>query len=127
VVNGPALSVEKTKGDCGSCSRRRRRKARNSRPARGWTEGEPFLARFTTVGEVHRVPPERHQLGRSNAVPVGHQYHGRVAVAVTVIAGGGRQPIDLGIGEVLARAKLGDLALDAIILAVSRAGLPNVD
>ena len=59
------------------------------------------------MGEVDGVPAQRHQLGRPQAVPVGDQHHGGVAVAIAVLAGGSDQASDLAIGEVLARADLG--------------------
>ena len=59
------------------------------------------------VGEVDGVPAQRDQLGRPQAVPIGDQHHGGVAVAIAVLAGGSDQPIDLGVGQVLARADLG--------------------
>jgi hypothetical protein len=40
-------------------------------------------------------------------VPVGHQQHGGVAVAVAASLGGVDQPLDLGHGEVLAGAQVG--------------------
>src|SRR5262249_38569488 len=46
-VNGALRSDVKMKGETGSCSRLSRRKARSSRPDRGWTLGDPLLARFT--------------------------------------------------------------------------------
>ena len=59
------------------------------------------------MGEVDGVPAQRDQLGRPQAVPVGDQHHGGVAVAIAVLASGRDQPIDLGVGQVLARADLG--------------------
>ena len=59
------------------------------------------------MGEVDGVPAQRHQLGRPQPVPVGDQHHGGIAVAVAVLPGGSDQAIDLGIGQVLARADLG--------------------
>ena len=68
------------------------------------------------VGEVDGVPPQRHQLGRPQPMPVGDQHHGGVAVAMAVLAGGSDQTTDLAVGEVLTRAGLG------IALAARRAG-----
>ena len=59
------------------------------------------------MGEVDGVPAQRDQLGRPQAVPVGDQHHGGVAVAMAVLAGGRDQPSDLAVGQVLARADLG--------------------
>src|SRR4051794_15631715 len=58
------------------------------------------------VGEVDGVPPQRDQLGRPQAVSVGDQHHGGVAVAVAVLPGGSDQAGGLAIGEVLAGAAL---------------------
>ena len=57
--------------------------------------------------EVHLIPTQVDQLGRSQAVPVGHEDHGRVAVAPAVALGNLDEPLDLGLGEVLAGAQLG--------------------
>ena len=59
------------------------------------------------VGEVDGVPPQRDQLGRPQAVPIGDQHHGGVAVAMAVLPGGSDQAGDLAIGEILAGADLG--------------------
>ena len=59
------------------------------------------------VAEVDRIPPQRHQLGRPQAVPVGEQDHGGVAVAVAIEPGRRDQPGDLSVGQVLARPDLG--------------------
>ena len=59
------------------------------------------------MAEVDRIPPQRHQLGHPESVPIGDQHHGGVAVAVTVAAGGGDQLVDLGLGQVLAGTDLG--------------------
>ena len=59
------------------------------------------------MGEVDRVPAQRHQLGRPQAVPIGDQHHGGVAVAMAVLPGGSDQASDLAVGEVLAGADLG--------------------
>ena len=59
------------------------------------------------VGEVDGIPAQRDQLGRPQAVPIGDQHHGGVAVAMAVLPGGSDQAIDLGVGQVLARADLG--------------------
>ena len=59
------------------------------------------------MGKVDRVPAQRDQLARPQAMPVGDQDHGGVAVAIAVLASCRDQPIDLGVGQVLARADLG--------------------
>jgi hypothetical protein len=59
------------------------------------------------VGEVDRIPAQRHQLGRPQAVPISDQHRGGVAVAMAVLPGGSDQTSDLAIGEVLAGADLG--------------------
>ena len=47
VVNGAPRSDVNTNGDLGSCSRAKRRSARNSSPRIGWVLGVPFLTRRT--------------------------------------------------------------------------------
>ena len=69
----------------------------------------------TAVGEVDRVPAQRYQLDRPQAVPIRDQHRGGVAVAMAVLPGGSDQAGDLAIGEVLAGADLG------IALAARRA------
>ena len=59
------------------------------------------------MGKIDGVPPQRDQLARPQAVPVGDQHHGGVAVAMAVLAGCRDQPSDLAVGQVLARADLG--------------------
>ena len=59
------------------------------------------------MGKIDGVPAQRDQLARPQAVPVGDQHHGGVAVAIAVLASCSDQPIDLAIGQVLARADLG--------------------
>ena len=56
--------------------------------------------------EVHLVPPQVHQLGRPQAMPVGHKDHRGVPVAPAVSRGGFHQPLDLGLGQVLAGAQV---------------------
>ena len=58
-------------------------------------------------GELDLVPAQVHQFGSAQAVPVGHQDHGGVAVAPAVSLGGLHQPLDLGLGQVFAGAQLG--------------------
>ena len=57
--------------------------------------------------EVHLVPPQVHQFGRPQAVPIGHEHHRGVPVTPTVSRGGFHQPLDLGLGQVLAGAQVG--------------------
>ena len=57
--------------------------------------------------ELHLIPAQVHQLGGPQAVPVGHQDHGGVPVAPAVALGGVHQPLDLGLGQVLAGAQVG--------------------
>ena len=59
------------------------------------------------MGEVDGVPAQRHQLGRPQAVPVGDQHHGGIAVAVAIPPGSIDQAGYLAIGQILARADLG--------------------
>ena len=56
------------------------------------------------MGEVEHVPAQGGELAHPQAVAVGDQDHGGVAVAVAAgpRSGGGDQPFDLGRGEVLA-------------------------
>jgi hypothetical protein len=60
------------------------------------------------LGEVDHVPAQADQLGDAQAVPVGDEDHGAVAVGVAAepIAGGLAQALDLLAGEELARAQL---------------------
>jgi hypothetical protein len=54
--------------------------------------------------EVYLVPPQVHQFGRAEAMAIGQQDHGRVAVAVPIVFLDGRQHlIDFSLQEVLAR------------------------
>ena len=59
------------------------------------------------VGKIDGVPPQRHQLGRPQAVPIRDQDHGRITVAVAIPRGGGNQAGNLGVGQILARTDLG--------------------
>ena len=59
------------------------------------------------MGKVNGVPAQRDQLARPQAMAVGDQDHGGVTVAIAVLASYRDQPIDLGVGQVLARADLG--------------------
>ena len=72
--------------------------------------GVPCLTlRTCSVGgpEVHLIPPQVHQFGGPQAVPVGHQDHRGVPVTPTVSRGGFHQPLDLGFRQVLAGAQVG--------------------
>ena len=59
------------------------------------------------MGEVDGVPPQRHQLGRPQAVPIGDQDHCRITMAVSILRGGNDQACNLRISQILARANLG--------------------
>jgi hypothetical protein len=54
--------------------------------------------------KVHLIPPQIDQFGHPQTMPVGHQHHGRVPVAVAVALRHRDQPLNLMLGEVLARA-----------------------
>ena len=58
------------------------------------------------VVEMDGVPAQRHDLGGTQPVPVGDEHHGGVAIPVAVLAGGGDQLLDLGIGQIFPAAKL---------------------
>ena len=110
VLNGAPRSEVNTNGDFGSCSRWSRRSARNSSPRMGWVLGVPCLDPADVQGgrvELDLIPAQVHQLGRPQAMPVGHQDHGGVAVAIAVVFGGLHQPLDLGLGQVFAGAQVG--------------------
>ena len=57
-------------------------------------------------GELDLVPAQVHQLRRPQAVPVRHQHHRSVPVPPAVSRGGFHQPLDLGLGQVLAGPQL---------------------
>ena len=57
--------------------------------------------------EIHLVPPQVHQFGGPQAVSVGHEDHRGVPVAPAVSRGGFHQPLDLGLGKVLAGPQVG--------------------
>ena len=59
------------------------------------------------VGKVDGIPAQRDQLARPQAVPIGDQHRGGVAVAMAVLPGSSDQPSDLGVGQVFTRADLG--------------------
>ena len=56
--------------------------------------------------EVDLLPLKGSHFSGTEAVAVGHQHHQRIAGAVAVAAGGLDQPLDFGIGQVLALAQL---------------------
>ena len=73
-------------------------------PPNGMGAGCPLLGpanRQRRVIEVDLVPTQVDKFRRSQAVPVGQQHHGGIAVAVSVGLGGLRQALDLGIGQIL--------------------------
>src|SRR5579862_8901801 len=51
------------------------------------------------------IPPQVHKLCRPEAMPIGRQDHGGVAMPPTVLPGGGHQPFDLGLCQVLTGAE----------------------
>src|SRR6516164_911176 len=57
--------------------------------------------------EVHLLPPQRAQFGRSEAMPVGEQDHGRVPVAMAVVPGSLHKPFDLTLRQVFTLAVMG--------------------
>ena len=59
------------------------------------------------VGKVDGVPAQRHQLDRPQAMPVGEQHHGGVAMTIAVASGRFHELLHLGIGEVLSRPRCG--------------------
>ena len=59
------------------------------------------------MGKIDGVPAQRDQFARPQAMAVGDQDHGGVAVAIAVLASCRDQPIDLGVGQVFPRAGLG--------------------
>src|SRR5262245_15486220 len=59
-----------------------------------------------TVGEVDRIPPQRHKLGHPKGVPKGDQDHGGIPMAVAIATGRSDQPDDLGISQIFPDADL---------------------
>src|SRR4029077_15504795 len=59
------------------------------------------------MGKIDGVPAQRDQLARPQAMAVGNQDHGGVAVAIAVLVSCRDSAVDLGVGQVLARAYLG--------------------
>jgi hypothetical protein len=57
--------------------------------------------------EVDVVPLQADQLEGAKPMAVGDQDHRGVAVAVPIVAGNLAHPLDLGLGQVFARANLG--------------------
>jgi hypothetical protein len=55
--------------------------------------------------EIHLLPPQVHQFGGPQAVPVGHKDHRGVPVPPTVSLGRVHQPLDLGFRQVLTGAE----------------------
>jgi hypothetical protein len=69
--------------------------------------GVPFLAlRMCSGFEVDLLPAEVHHFGCSEAMPVGHKHHERVAMAVAVLPDRLNQLLDFVGGEVLTGAQL---------------------
>jgi hypothetical protein len=60
----------------------------------------------TTVRKLDRIPPEHHKLGDAQTMAVGQQNHRPVAMAPPVRFGRPDQALDLGVGEILTRAKV---------------------
>src|SRR3974390_875539 len=60
-----------------------------------------------TMHQVYLLPSQRAQFGRSEAMPVGQQDHGRVPVAMPIAAGSLHEPFDLALGQVLTLAVMG--------------------
>lgn len=89
--------------------------------------GEPFLTLRTARGvlEVDLVPTQVDQFRCSQAVPVGHKDHRRVAVAVPVALGCFRQAGDLRISQVFAGAELGILRASRRNCSFSVVGVTN--
>src|SRR5262249_33544395 len=56
--------------------------------------------------EVDLIPPQVHQLGCPQPMPVGDKDHGAVPVPPTVAPDGSHKPLDLGLGQVLAGAQV---------------------
>ena len=57
--------------------------------------------------EINLVPAQVDKLGHPQAVPIGRQDHGGVAVTVAIALGRFHQALDLGLGKVLTGAQLG--------------------
>jgi hypothetical protein len=53
------------------------------------------------ITEIHLIPPQVHEFGCPQAMPVSHKDRGGVPVAPTVFLGRVDQPLDLGLGQVL--------------------------
>jgi hypothetical protein len=74
--------------------------------------GVPFLTRRThRAAEVDLVPTQVAGLRGTQAVPLGQEDHGGVAVTVAVAPGSLDQGFDLLVGQVLAGPQLGVLLL----------------
>ena len=61
----------------------------------------------TSMIEVNRIPAERHQFGRAEAMAISDQDHGRVAMPMPVVTSRCDQLLDLFGGQVLAAADFG--------------------
>src|SRR5215831_21403744 len=88
-VNGAPRSEVKMMGETGSCSRLSWRKARTA--GNGMDSWRTILGSIdvqSTVTEVDSVPTQGHKLAYPQAMPIGDQDHGGVAVAMAVAAGG---------------------------------------
>jgi hypothetical protein len=59
-----------------------------------------------TRPEVHLIPTKVHKFEGAQAVPIGHEDHGRVAVVMAVSLGLCRQLLDFGFRQVLPSAQL---------------------
>jgi hypothetical protein len=56
--------------------------------------------------KVDLIPAQIDQFGRSQAMPIGHEQHGGVPVAVAIALGRLSQPLDLMLGEIFAAPQL---------------------
>src|SRR3954453_6417770 len=54
-----------------------------------------------TMCQVHLLPPERAKLRSPQPMTEGQENHGRIAVAIAVVASGLHEPLDLALGQVL--------------------------
>ena len=56
--------------------------------------------------KVDLIPTQIHQLGSSEAVPVGHKDHCAVSMAPSVAPGGRKQSLDLALGQIFPSAQI---------------------
>ena len=56
--------------------------------------------------ELDLIPAQVHEFGSTQAVAVSHEDHRGVAVAIAVAVGNFHEPLDLSLGEVLARPQV---------------------